>query len=319
MHRKHFILVLGIVLAALLGFIAASCGAGSGAEAVGPVPSDTTPTSRTVGPEVSTETTETTTATNDEPTDFDEGDEQSSKFVSYEVWFATTDGLFVSQRTHEATPRVGTAALQDLLAGPTDAERRAGVITAIPEGTRLLGLVITEATAFVDLSSEFESGGGSFSMTTRLAQVACTLDQFPTVEGVAFMLDGELVDVFSGEGIVLEHAVACRDYEELLPAILVERPQTGQRVGNPVTVAGTANVFEANVTVVVLDSRGHEVGRTFTTATCGTGCRGRFRVTVPYEVTEEQRGTILVQDDDAAGTGTPPHQVRIPVTLTTGA
>jgi spore germination protein GerM len=316
MQRKHLILVLGIVLAGLLGFIAASCGAGDGAEAVGPVPSDTTPPARTVGPQVSSETTETETETSDEPTDFDEEDEHSSNFVSYQVWFATSDGLFVAHRTREQTPRVGTAALEDLLAGPNAAERRAGVTTAIPEGTRLLGLVISEATAFVDLTSEFESGGGSLSMTMRLAQVACTLNQFPTVEGIAFKLDGELVDVFSGEGIVLDHAVACRDYEELLPAIVVDQPRIGQRVANPVSVSGTANVFEANVTVVVLDSRGHEVGRTFATATCGTGCRGRFRVAVSYEVAAEQKGTILVQDDDAAGTGTPPHQVRIPVILT---
>jgi hypothetical protein len=82
-----------------------------------------------------------------------------------------------------------------------------------------------------------------------------------------------------------------------------------------VTVSGTANVFEANVTVEVLDAKGKVVGKTFTTASCGTGCRGTYSVDVTYKVPNEQRGTIVVHDDDAAGTGTPPHSVRIPVTL----
>jgi hypothetical protein len=57
------------------------------------------------------------------------------------------------------------------------------------------------------------------------------------------------------------------------------------------------------------------VGNAFTTATCGTGCRGTFSVTVSYEVRSAQPGEIVVHDDDAAGTGHPPHEVRIPVVL----
>jgi hypothetical protein len=82
-----------------------------------------------------------------------------------------------------------------------------------------------------------------------------------------------------------------------------------------VTVSGSANVFEANVTVDIVDSSGRVVGNAFTTATCGTGCRGTFSVTVSYEVRSAQRGEIVVHDDDAAGTGHPPHEVRIPVVL----
>ena len=101
----------------------------------------------------------------------------------------------------------------------------------------------------------------------------------------------------------------------VLPAIVVERPTPGQRAGNPVLVSGTADVFEANVTVRILDARGRELARTFTTATCGTGCRGTFSLSAPYAVDEEQAGTVVVQDDDAAGAGRPPHEVRIPVVL----
>ena len=95
----------------------------------------------------------------------------------------------------------------------------------------------------------------------------------------------------------------------------VDKPAEGEQVTSPVRVSGSANVFEANVTVKVLDENGHVLGKTFTTATCGTGCRGTYSVPVTFQVAHEQPGTIVVSDDDAAGTGTPPHQVRIKVVL----
>lgn len=205
--------------------------------------------------------------------------------------------------------------MEALLQGPSSDERAAGVATQIPDGTQLLGLIVDNGIANVDLTSEYESGGGTASMTMRLAQVVCTLDQFPTVKGVTFQLDGRPVDVLGGEGIVIDHPLRCRDYKDLLPAILVTGPTIGQTVSSPVTVSGSANVFEANVSVEIVDASGRVVGSTFTTATCGTGCRGTFSVTVPYEVRSTQSGEIVVHDDDAAGTGHPPHEVHIPVVL----
>jgi hypothetical protein len=99
------------------------------------------------------------------------------------------------------------------------------------------------------------------------------------------------------------------------PAIVVKKPASGTRFASGAVVSGTANVFEANVGVEVLDRDGHELAKTFTTATCGTGCVGKFSVPVRFDVSREQSGTIVVHDDDAAGTGTPPHVVRVPVVL----
>jgi hypothetical protein len=307
---KHLVAVLSIALAAMLGFLAASCGAGEGAESAGPVPPGEVGTTGETA--ATTSEGETGAASETVPP-------ASKATVTYQVWFTQGETLHVAKRTQNATRRIGTAALEALLEGPDSFEAESGVGTAVPQGTQLLGLTIDDGIATADLTSEFESGGGSLAMFLRLAQVVCTLDQFPTVDGVLFKLDGEPVDVFSGEGIVLEHPVGCKDYENVLPVILVTSPTAGERVSSPVTVEGSANVFEANVTVVILDENDEEIARTFTTATCGSGCRGDVSVDVEYDVDHEQSGTILVQDDDAAGTGTPPHQVRIPVVLTPSA
>ena len=309
--KKLIALVSGFVVAASLGFVLAGCGADEGAKSAGPAPSATA--GEPAGTEPAGETAGTTTVDETQPEGETPGGE--AEVVRYDVWFAHGEALAPVPRVRDFTRRVGTAAVEDLLAGPTADEAAEGFTSAIPEGTQLLGLSIEDGVATVDLSSEFETGGGSLSMLSRLGQVACTLDQFETVSGVLFRLDGEPVDVFSGEGIILDHPVTCDDYSEIVPPITVEEPRDGDEVSSPVRVRGTANVFEANVSVEILDSRGRTIARTFTTATCGTGCRGDYSVSLTFETAREQRGTIVVHDDDAAGTGTPPHSVRIPVTL----
>src|SRR6187551_1036274 len=304
---KVVIGVLAVIVAAMLGIVAASCGVGRGAESAGPVP--------TVAPggEVAGTSAGTTSVVSEGGSSTSSG---TLTVVTYQVWFTRGESLFMVRRDEPSTPRIATAAVQSLLAGPSPREQAAAVGSQIPAGTQLLGLTIEDGVANVDLTSEFESGGGSASMNMRIAQVVYTLTQFPTVKGVLFQLDGQRVDVLGGEGVIVDQPVTRKDYRSLLPGILVTSPQIGEKVGNPVTVSGTANVFEANVTVEIVDASGKVLGHTFTTATCGTGCRGTFSVEVPYEVSSATRALIIVHDDDAAGTGTPPHEVRIPVVLT---
>jgi immunoglobulin-like protein involved in spore germination/sporulation and spore germination protein len=300
---RYVIVTLSAILAALLGFAVASCG--GGAQSAGPAPTGQSTGDEPVLTSTGTVDTDTSSGTT------------TNGVVHYKVWFHRGEQLYVVSRARAATPRIGSAALADLLAGPTTAEHDAGIGTQIPDGTELLGLSIDNGIATVDLTSEYESGGGTASMTMRLAQIVCTLDQFPTVKGVFFQLDGRAVDVLGGEGIVIDQPLRCRDYRDLLPAILVTSPASGETVANPVTITGSANVFEANVTVEILDASGNVVGNDFTTATCGSGCRGTFTITLPYDVSKTQKGEIVVHDDDAAGTGQPPHEVHIPVVLQT--
>lgn len=131
------------------------------------------------------------------------------------VYFTRGERVEAVRRVVPRVARIGSAAIEQLLAGPTASEVDAGYTTQIPEGTRLRDLAISDGVAVVDLSGEFESGGGTLGLTLRLAQVACTLDAFPTVDGVRFAVDGEVVDVFSGDGLVIDEPVACNDYTEV--------------------------------------------------------------------------------------------------------
>jgi len=239
----------------------------------------------------------------------------STPTVTFEVWFGYGEFLFVTQRTQPSTSRVGTAAMEALLAGPSTEERAAGIGTSIPRGTELLGLSIAGGIATVNLTDAFASGGGSLSMFSRLAQLTYTLTQFPTVRGVDLELDGTPVEVFSGEGIILDRPMTRRSYRDRLPPILVRSPAVGEEVSSPIRVSGTANVFEATVSISVLDALGHEVVGTFAQATCGSGCRGTYSEAVSYTVDHSQPGTVRVYESSAED-GQPINVVDIPVILT---
>jgi hypothetical protein len=219
-------------------------------------------------------------------------------------------GLVPVLRELPETKQTGIAAMNALLAGPNAKERGASprISTTIPEGTRLLGLSIEDGLATVDLSSEFESGGGSASCLGRLGQVVYTLTQFRTVDEVAFRVEGRPVRVFGCEGIVLDGPVGRKTdrfgqtmFEDLLPAIFVDRPAWGAALDNPVHVIGTANTYEAWLLVSLYDASGKQLYERAGQATCGTGCRGTFDLHVEYSVSKAQWGTLRVLDGDESG------------------
>ncbi len=212
--------------------------------------------------------------------------------------FTGNEGLVPVLREVPKTTAVATAAMTALLQGPNDAEMagRPAMFTAIPDGSKLLGISINDGIATVNLSREFESGGGSASMFGRLAQVTFTLTQFSSVKSVLFELDGKPVSLFSAEGIILDHPVGRADYDDEFAAIFVDRPAWGAAVGNPARVAGLANVFEAQFLVQLLDGTGTVIAEMPVMASCGTGCWGTFQTNVPYTVAKAQYGTLRVFD-----------------------
>lgn len=95
------------------------------------------------------------------------------------------------------------AALRALIAGPTPEEERRGLSSAVPRDTRVLGLSQSGDLVRVDLSPEFEAGGGTAMMVGRLEQLFYTLSQPREVERVSLLIAGEPVTVFSAQGLMI--------------------------------------------------------------------------------------------------------------------
>ena len=296
-HRTNRHPVVLIALAALVALMTVACSpVGSGGTLTPRSPDSGTiapvspePSAEPTAPAPSESPAESEPPTTPEPT------EAPSGATSVKIYLFMDEKLVPVRRQVDETRAVGRAALNALFEGPTAEESAASppLTTSIPEGTILLGLDIADGLATVDLSREFETGGGSASMFGRLAQVVYTLTQFPTVKQVAFQLDGEPVTVFSGEGIVLDEPSDREDYEAFLPSVFVERPTWGATLRNPVRVSGIANVFEAVFFVEVRDADGDTLAEERVMATCGTGCWGTFDVTIPYDVSRRQEGSVV--------------------------
>ena len=300
MKRLPILMIVGVSL------LAVGCGTPSSGS-LGPAPTVTATASSPAAPPASGTASAAASPSGQRPT------QGPAREIGLQAWFSRNGKLFVTQRTVPATTGVGRAALDRMLAGPSAAENAAGLRTQIPAGTTLHGLRISAGIATADLSSSFESAASPSAMPLRIAQVVYTLTQFPTVTGVRFAIDGQGKTVVGGLPVQSPQTRAM--YGGYLPAITVQSPVIGAQVGNPVAVSGTADVFEATVSVRILNSAGHEIARTFTTATCGTGCRGDYSVTIPYSVPRTQPGTIVVFESSAKD-GQPVNVQQIPVTLT---
>jgi hypothetical protein len=206
--------------------------------------------------------------------------------------------------------------MKALLAGPSTAEKAAGLSSAVPGGTRLLGLSIDGTTARVDLSAQFAAGGGSLSMQARVAQVVYTLTRFPTIRAVDFMLDGGLVESLGGEGLILDAGQTRTDWRSFEPAIFVERPGVGAILDSPFVLEGTASVFEATFAARLVDTGDGEIASATIQASRGAPDRGRYRKTMTFS-SATARGTLVVFSQSMED-GSRQNEVRIPVFFAEG-
>ena len=206
------------------------------------------------------------------------------------VYFLSDGKVAPVSRAVVAGPQVARAALDALFAGLTPEE--GGLENAIPSGTEVRSLSIEGGVASVELSRRLTD-------KAALAQVVYTLTQFPTVKRVDFGADAP-----SGR----------KAFEAQTPAVLVESPLPGEEVEPGFEATGTANTFEATFEYELRDASDNILKKDFVTATSGSGTRGTFRFTVPYEADSPQEGSLTVFEISAAD-GSRMNERSIPLRL----
>ncbi len=101
------------------------------------------------------------------------------------------------------------AAFNRLLAGPPDT----ALSSTIPKGTKLRSVKIEQDGVHVDLSQEFTTGGGSTSMTGRVAQVLYTATSLQPAAKVWINVEGKPLEYLGGEGLELDQPLTRRSFE----------------------------------------------------------------------------------------------------------
>jgi len=288
--------VLCLVTVVSAAAFLAACGGSGGGSSPTPAATVTVTSAPSASPSPTTAPTATPSAT-----------------TTLSLYYLRGEELGVAERRVPHTTKPATAAIDALLAGPTAAERAAGLTSAVPSGTRLLGLSIVGTTARVDLSAQFAAGGGSLSMQARVAQIVYTLTQFPTIHAVDFMLDGAVTETLGGEGLILDAGQTRTDWRGFEPAIFVESPGVGAMLSSPFALSGTASVFEGSFQARLVDAGGGELANATIQASRGAPDRGRYRKSITFATTAT-KGELIVYSQSMED-GSRQNEVRIPVSL----
>ncbi len=93
------------------------------------------------------------------------------------------------------------ATLNELFLGPTKKELLKGLMTEIPEGTRLLNSQVSADDITIDLSSQFTTGSGSASVQLKYLQLYKTLIDIAPNKNIYLNVDGKPLKTIGGEGL----------------------------------------------------------------------------------------------------------------------
>lgn len=115
--------------------------------------------------------------------------------------------------------------LKELQRGPTDAERRFGLDSAVSPEARLRVTGWRRDVLTVDVSGELTAAPERLPLA--VAQIVLTVTSVPSVRAVQFQHDGTVVQVPLGDGSLTSAALTRQDYQNLLQAS--PAPTTSER------------------------------------------------------------------------------------------
>ena len=94
-------------------------------------------------------------------------------------------------------------AINELLKGPNIVEKSTGAYSEIPKTTKLLKIKQNGNKIIIDFSSDFQYGGGTDSVYSRMMQLIKTALANTENKNIYLYLDGKQVNFIGGEGIMI--------------------------------------------------------------------------------------------------------------------
>lgn len=210
-------------------------------------------------------------------------------------------------------PEAGEPVTSALAAiGPELAELSPPLFNAVPPDVEIVGIsTAASGVLVVDMNEAFLDGaGGLLGDFTMLNQLIYSLTIGEGADqGILFTVNGEPIEAFGSEGLVLTDPVDRQSFiSELNPIFLTEPVLELEHV---YAVTGLANVFEASLVIQVLDS-GEVTHEEPVLASCGTGCWGEFGVGVSSDLITPGESAIRLLTYSAED-GSPQDSITIPI------
>lgn len=104
-------------------------------------------------------------------------------------------------------------AIKELISAPTEWEKKRGLSSEIPDSTKILSVREGSNNILIDLSENFESGGGAESTYIRVQQLIKTA-QANTQMPVFLYINGKQADVIGGEGIMIKQPLSEKSLDD---------------------------------------------------------------------------------------------------------
>jgi germination protein M len=121
-------------------------------------------------------------------------------------------------RTVEYLDSPITRTFNTLLNGSSKTEREKGIISFIPENTKLLGAEIIDGHLTLDFSTQLEENySGREAILLEVSQIILTAFDFNQVKKVSILIDGQRRNYITGEGIPLKRVYTREDISQLYP------------------------------------------------------------------------------------------------------
>ncbi|MBN2651114.1 MAG: GerMN domain-containing protein [Spirochaetales bacterium] len=99
-----------------------------------------------------------------------------------------------------STPLMNT--LETMIGGLSSEEVARGLLNFIPQNTKLLSASVKNGTAYLNFSKEFlVDQFGRDGAKAKIMQIVYTATEFPTINDVQFLVDGEIKNYLNAEGI----------------------------------------------------------------------------------------------------------------------
>jgi germination protein M len=138
----------------------------------------------------------------------------------YFVKIDETDGSAKAipvKRTVEYKDSPITRTMEALLAGSSKGEKESGIISFIPEGTKLISAKISEGHLTLNFTGRLEENySGREAILLELSQIILTSFSFDAVQRVSILIDGQRKGYITGEGIPLKQYYTRQDISLLI-------------------------------------------------------------------------------------------------------
>jgi spore germination protein GerM len=93
--------------------------------------------------------------------------------------------------------------LNELIKGPSETEKRRGLLSAVPQHLRVRAVAVENGVAVIDFNDAIEENANGGILLSRVDQIVYTATQFDGVGGVVFKINGKTRKFLGSDGLAI--------------------------------------------------------------------------------------------------------------------